>query len=77
MPLCIQSLQQYQIQHEWDRVRIEQNNASRLIKQLKQLLYEIDMLRSQIHESDWPKFDKHTIKSRQTIQNVITEYLGK
>lgn len=67
---------QYQKQHEWDRVRIEQNNASRLIKQLKQLLYEMDMLRSQVQDSDLDKFDANTIKSRQTVQNVITDYLG-
>lgn len=66
----------YQKQHEWDRVRIEQNNASRLIKQLKQLLYEMDMLRSQVQDSDVDKFDANTIKSRQTVQNVITDYLA-
>jgi syntaxin 17 len=55
----------------------EQINATRLIKQLKGLIYEIDMLRSQVQDSDLQKFDSLTDQARKDAQDAIKEYLGK
>lgn len=58
-------------------MHLEQINATRLIKQLKGLIYEIDMLRSQVQDSDLQKFDSLTDQARTNAQDAIKEYLGK
>jgi syntaxin 17 len=58
-------------------MHLEQINATRLIKQLKGLIYEIDMLRSQVQDSDLQKFDSLTDQARKDAQDAIKEYLGK
>jgi hypothetical protein len=58
-------------------MHLEQINATRLIKQLKGLIYEIDMLRSQVHDSDLQKFDCLTDEARKNAEDAIKEYLGK
>lgn len=55
----------------------EQINATRLIKQLKALIYEMDMLRSQVQDSDLQKFDTLTDRARINAQDAIKDYLGK
>lgn len=54
----------------------EQINATRLIKQLKALLYEMDTLRSQVQDSDLQRFDRLTDQARQNAEDAIKEYLG-
>lgn len=54
----------------------EQINATRLIKQLKALLYEMDTLRSQVQDSDVQQFDRLTDQARKNAQDAIKEYLG-
>ena len=49
----------------------------RVVKQLKQLLYEMDMLRNQVLDSDIIIFDKLTKKSRINTIAAIDAYLGK
>jgi syntaxin 17 len=68
---------QFQQLGDWDRMRCEQINATRLIKQLKALIYEMDMLRSQVQDSDLQKFDRLTYQARKDAQDAIKEYLGK
>jgi syntaxin 17 len=58
-------------------MHLEQVNATRLIKQMKGLIYEIDMLRSQVQDSDLQKFDSLTEQARKNAQDAIKEYLGK
>ncbi|KAJ9600459.1 hypothetical protein L9F63_009229, partial [Diploptera punctata] len=60
---------------DWEKMHREQINATRLIKQLKALLYEMDMLRNQVQESDLKKFDKLTDDARNSAQDAIKEYL--
>ncbi|NP_001136347.1 syntaxin 17 [Nasonia vitripennis] len=60
---------------DWDRVYTEQINASRIVKQLKQLLHEMDTLRGQVQDSDIATFDKLTMKARTSTLNAIKEYL--
>jgi syntaxin 17 len=58
-------------------MHLEQINATRLIKQMKGLIYEIDVLRSQVQDSDVQKFDSLTEQARKNAQDAIEEYLGK
>lgn len=68
---------QYQNQHDWERVRKEHINVSRIIKQLKELLYQMETLRAQVLDVDIDKFDKLTTHARTSIMRAIEEYLGK
>lgn len=72
----ITSNYQYQAVRDWDRVYTEQINASRIVKQLKQLLHEMDTLRGQVLDRDIATFDKLIAKSRTSLLNAIKEYLG-
>ena len=55
----------------------EQVNAARIVKQLKQLLHDMDILRVQVLDSDIFIFDELTTKSRTSTIQAIKEYLGK
>lgn len=68
---------QFQLKGEWEKAHREQVNATRVVKQLKDLLVEIDSLRMQVQDSDLEQFDKHTEKSRQIALNAIKTYLGE
>lgn len=57
-------------------MRKEHVNVSRIIKQLKELLYQMDTLRAQVLDADIDKFDKLTRNARTSIMNAIEEYLG-
>ncbi|XP_033340600.1 syntaxin 17 [Megalopta genalis] len=65
----------YQAQHEWVKMNKEQINVSRLVKQLKELLYQMDTLRSQVLDSDIEQFDKLIGNARKSLMNAIEEYL--
>ncbi|XP_078042229.1 syntaxin 17 [Augochlora pura] len=65
----------YQAQHDWVKMNKEQINVSRLVKQLKELLYQMDTLKSQVLDSDIEQFDKLIGKARKSLMNAIEEYL--
>ncbi|XP_058805230.1 syntaxin-17 isoform X2 [Phymastichus coffea] len=69
------NIKKFQGLRDWNRVYTEQINASRVVKQLKQLLYEMDTLRGQVLHSEIALFDKLTTKSRTSTLNAIKEYL--
>lgn len=69
------NIKKYQNQHDWEQVRREHVNVSRIIKQLKELLYQMDTLRAQVLDVDIGKFDKLTTNARSSIMNTIEEYL--
>ena len=58
-------------------MRREHMNVSRIIKQLKELLYQMDSLRAHVLDSDINQFDKLTGNARESIMNAIKEYMGK
>lgn len=62
---------------DWDKVRKEEINATRVIKQLKSLLLEMDVLRSRICANDIDKFDEHTLIGRQKVMDGIRDYFSK
>lgn len=69
------NIQKYQAQHEWEKMRREHMNVSRIIKQLKELLYQMDTLRAHVLDSDINQFDKLTGNARESIMNAIREYM--
>ncbi|XP_043286237.1 syntaxin-17 [Venturia canescens] len=69
------NIKKYQRMRNWELVRKEQINAARLTKQMEQLLYEMDTLRSQVRDEDIDKFDKLTFNSRTSTIAAIKEYL--
>ncbi|XP_011499683.1 PREDICTED: syntaxin-17 [Ceratosolen solmsi marchali] len=60
---------------DWDKVYMEEINATRIVKQLKQLIHEMETLRGQVLDSDIATFDKLTSKSRTSTLDAINEYL--
>ncbi|XP_043249044.1 syntaxin-17 [Colletes gigas] len=69
------NIQNYQTKHDWDKMHKEHVNVSRIIKQLKELLYQMDTLRTQVLDSDINQFDKLTANARTSILNAIKDYL--
>ncbi|XP_025162307.1 syntaxin-17 isoform X2 [Harpegnathos saltator] len=69
------NIKKYQDQRDWERIQREHANVSRIIKQLKELLYQMDTLRAQVLDSDIEQFDKLTAKARTSIMDAIREYL--
>ncbi|XP_055321591.1 syntaxin-17 [Sitodiplosis mosellana] len=58
-----------------DKVKKEEINATRVIKQLKNLMLEMDILRGNVKESDLDRFDELTMPGRQKAKDAIQEYL--
>ncbi|XP_055690293.1 syntaxin-17 [Lutzomyia longipalpis] len=61
--------------HDWERVKREEINATRVIKQLKNLLLEMEILRDKINAEEVPKFDDLTNKSRREAIESIQEFV--
>lgn len=62
---------------DWEKIKKEEINATRVIKQMKNLLVEMDGLRNKIRTEDVPKFDAQTSNSRQKAVNEINSYLSQ
>lgn len=62
---------------DWDKVKKEEINATRVIRKLKNLMLEMDVLRGSVIESDLDKFDELTMIGRKKAKEAIQEYLGK
>lgn len=69
------NIKKYEQQHDWEKVRREHINISRIIKQLKELLYQMDTLRAQVLDEDIAMFDKLTATARTNLMTTIEEYL--
>ncbi|CAL7935499.1 unnamed protein product [Xylocopa violacea] len=69
------NIQKYEGQHDWEKMHKEHINVTRIIKQLKELLYQMDTLRAQVLDSDINQFDKLTASARASIMNAVTEYM--
>lgn len=62
---------------DWDKVKKEEINATRVVRQLKNLMLEMDVLRGRVAEHDLDQFDELTLPGRQKAKEAIKEYLGK
>lgn len=60
---------------DWDRIKREQINATRVIKQMKFLILEIDKVRSQIRQSDLERFDESIQDAKKNAFAAMGEYL--
>lgn len=61
---------------DYDKIKKEEISATRVIKQLKTLLMEMDVLRRKLHSGDVAKFDSQILVSRQNALAEINSYLG-
>lgn len=62
---------------DFDKIRREQINATRIIKQLKSMLMEMDHLRERIRETDAPKYDAQIRAGRERALAEINAYLSE
>lgn len=62
---------------DWDKIKREQINATRVIKQLKSLLIEMDALRARIVERDVAKYDTMIRATREKALAEINAYLSE
>ncbi|KAJ6642550.1 Syntaxin-17, partial [Pseudolycoriella hygida] len=60
---------------DWDKIQKEQINATRVVKQLRTLLMEMDSLRNKLANGDVKKFDELILTSRQSAMEEIKSYL--
>lgn len=61
---------------DWEKVQKEEINATRVVKQLKNLMLEMDVLRGRIAEDDLDQFDELTLPGRQKAKEAIQGYIG-
>lgn len=62
---------------DWEKLKRDQINATRVVKNLKQLLYDIDDLKHKIRDEDLEKFQKFTHNSREEALIEIQKHLGE
>ncbi|XP_075212693.1 syntaxin 17 [Lycorma delicatula] len=60
---------------DWTGAHREQVNASVVVKQLRTLVKEMDILRGRIIDSDVNRFDKMINNSRQAALNILQEFM--
>ncbi|XP_039449538.1 syntaxin-17 [Culex pipiens pallens] len=60
---------------DWDRIKREQINATRVIKQMKFLILEIDKVRSRVRNEELDRFDEGTDGAKKTALAGMGEYL--
>ncbi|XP_055629026.1 syntaxin-17 [Toxorhynchites rutilus septentrionalis] len=60
---------------DWDRIKREQINATRVIKQMKYLILEIDKVRSKVRDSDLEQFDDEISEAKRLAFTGMGEYL--
>lgn len=62
---------------DWSKVKQEEINASRIVKQIKNLMLEMDVLREKVREEDLQKFDEIINIGKENAWMGMKEYLGK
>lgn len=60
---------------DWDRIKREQINATRVIKQMKFLILEIDKVRSRVRDDELDRFDDGIDGAKKTALGGMGEYL--
>lgn len=63
--------------HQWEKVKREQLNAARILKQIKSTLMEIDQVRMRVRTVDHDKFDAAIEPTKKSAFNSMAEYIGK
>lgn len=57
-----------------EQLSYEIKNKTRIVRQLKDLLYELDTLRTRVYDEDLDKFDSKTFSLRRSIATLIKDY---
>uniref|UniRef100_A0AAG5D5S2 t-SNARE coiled-coil homology domain-containing protein n=1 Tax=Anopheles atroparvus TaxID=41427 RepID=A0AAG5D5S2_ANOAO len=60
----------------WEKVKREQINATRIVKQIKFMLVEIDKVRNRIRASDCDRFDAGIEGTKASAFNSMAEYMA-
>lgn len=61
---------------DWTKIKKEEINAMRVIKQLKNLMLEMDILREKVCDDDREKFDEMMSVGKNKAMEGMREYLG-
>lgn len=61
---------------DWDKIKKEEINATRVIKQLKNLLMEMDTLRSKLRPEDRDEFDRLIKQSKTDAMTEMKAFIG-
>lgn len=62
---------------DWHKIKKEELNAMRVIKQIKNLLLEMDALREKLREEDQARFDKLMKVGRDRAFEGMKKFSGK
>lgn len=62
---------------DWQKIKKEELNAMRVIKQIKNLLLEMDALREKLREEDQPRFDELMKPGRAKAFEGMNKFAGK
>uniref|UniRef100_A0A2M4AHV8 Putative snare protein pep12/vam3/syntaxin 7/syntaxin 17 n=1 Tax=Anopheles triannulatus TaxID=58253 RepID=A0A2M4AHV8_9DIPT len=62
--------------HQWEKVKREQLNAARILKQIKSTLMEIDQVRMRVRTVDHDKFDAAIEPTKKSAFNSMAEYIA-
>ncbi|KAL5291627.1 STX17 family protein [Megaselia abdita] len=60
---------------DWSKVKQEEINASRIVKQMKNLMLEMDVLREKVRDEDLDKFDELISIGKENAMLGMKEYL--
>lgn len=62
---------------DWTKVKQEEINASRIVKQMKNLMLEMDVLREKVRDDDLEKFDDIINVGKENAMKGMKQYLGE
>lgn len=61
---------------DWDKIKKEEINATRVVKQLKNLLIEMDILRGKLQPQDVREFDRLVKQKKTDAMTEMKSFLG-
>uniref|UniRef100_A0A182QWU1 t-SNARE coiled-coil homology domain-containing protein n=1 Tax=Anopheles farauti TaxID=69004 RepID=A0A182QWU1_9DIPT len=62
--------------NDWEKVKREQLNATRIVKQIKFMLVEIDKVRQRLRACDCERFDEAIEVTKKSAFNSMAEYMA-
>lgn len=72
----ISNIEKFSALSHYDKVRKEEINANRIIKQMENLIKEIDVLKTQVDSYNLPKFLSLTRKSKDEVFTITQQFTG-
>uniref|UniRef100_A0A182PHQ4 t-SNARE coiled-coil homology domain-containing protein n=1 Tax=Anopheles epiroticus TaxID=199890 RepID=A0A182PHQ4_9DIPT len=62
--------------NDWEKVKREQLNATRIVKQIRFMLVEIDKVRQRLRATDYERFDEGIEATKKDAFNSMAEYMA-